>query len=180
MMQGDYVKTRNRKQFRDLSSPFILLAVTWSGACRSQLQSEWKIIEASKDISAAGLSPPSPSTAGLHNVRWLSCLLLCHLQVCFHNASRTGAQILVLLSEKNDIWEREFNSCRWLCCQMRCKMETEASLWGFTGSDGLPKSSHTFRAECVILREMQEETAFVLNVISPCVHGTQNLQFYLC
>ena len=154
LRQGNYIDIRNRKQFRELSSCFILLGVAWSGTCRSQLRSEWRIMEASKDISAAGLSSPSSFTPELRNVRWLSCLqVFCQLQVCSHNASRTGAQVLVLLSQKGHFWGGELHSCRWACCQRRCKTEAEASLWVFAGSSGLPKSSHTFRAECLTLRE---------------------------
>lgn len=154
--RGNYITIRNRKQFRELSSPFILLAVAWSGTCRSQLRSEWRIMEASKDISSAGLSSPSSFTPGLHNVRWFSCLqVFSSLQVCSHNPSRTGAQVLVLLSQKGPFWGKELHGCWWPCCQRRCKTEAEASLRVFTGSNGLPKSSHAFGAECLILREKE-------------------------
>ena len=132
-------------------------------------------MEARKDIAVAGLSLPSSFTPGLRNIRWLSCLqVFCRLQLCSHSASRTGAWVLALLNQKGCSWGKEMHSCRWSCCQRRCKMEAEASLWVFTGSNGLPKSSYNFRAESLVLRK-KDGTAFVLNAISPskCAWNTK-------
>lgn len=100
LKQGICINIRNTK-LREFFSPFVLLAVAWSGSGRFHCSFNGGSRKPKMTSLQQGFPPLCLLLTELHYFRWSFCLQVsCQLQGCSHNASRTRAQGPVLLSQK--------------------------------------------------------------------------------
>lgn len=151
---GNYIHTRNRKQFRELSS-FILLAVAWLGHTNPSCSLNRRVMEARHLCSQT--SPPR-CLLSLPNCAMLGDCHTCESSVGSKSAftvdAGQGLKFWCCCPRKATFKEGNCTAADGCAAKRAVKQRQRLPWkWVFIGSYGLAKSSHTFKPECLILKE---------------------------